>query len=94
MEEAADVKVRVYYAPELDTLDLWLDEPGRESFSEPLNDNIVLKLDERREVIGLEIVSLGSLTREDVQVIPEGVRRVLLEALKRLYSRTLARLEA
>ncbi|MHB9301399.1 hypothetical protein [Thermofilum pendens] len=93
MEEAADVKVRVYYAPELDTLDLWLDEPGRESFSEPLNDNIVLKLD-GREVIGLEIVSLGSLTREDVQVIPEGVRRVLLEALKRLYSRTLARLEA
>ena len=55
MEKA--VKVEVYHLPELDTLNLWLDDPEKEEIAEPLGDNIVLKLDKKGETIGVEIIS-------------------------------------
>jgi len=39
--------IRLYYLPELDTLDLWLDDPEGEALSEPLNENVVVKLNEK-----------------------------------------------
>ena len=78
------VKVKVYYLPELDTLDLWLDDPEKEEIAEPLGDNIVLKLDRKGEIIGVEIISLRNLIREDTAKLPKQVRSQVKETLKKI----------
>ena len=78
------VKVKVYHLPELDTLNLWLDDPEKEEIAEPLGDNIVLKLDKKGEIIGVEIISLRNLIREDTAKLPKQVRSQVKEALKKI----------
>ena len=78
------VKVKVYHLPELDTLNLWLDDPEKEEIAEPLGDNIVLKLDKKGEIIGVEIISLRNLIREDTAKLPKQVRSQVKETLKKI----------
>ncbi|MBS7645659.1 MAG: hypothetical protein QXR65_06565 [Candidatus Bathyarchaeia archaeon] len=49
-------KIRLYHLSEMDTLDFWIDNPGKEA--EPLDDNIIVKLDCNGKPIGAEVASL------------------------------------
>jgi len=73
---------RLYYVAETGTLDLWVDEPGKEIIAEPLNDNIILKLDQEGNVVGLEIVDLKKLKPEDLEEVPKNISEVLKRVLR------------
>ena len=81
--------IRLYYLPELDTLDLWLDDPEGEALSEPLNENVVVKLNEKNDIIGVEVISLSRLTEDDIGSMPTGIREVLVSALKKIAAKAL-----
>jgi len=81
--------IRLYYLPELDTLDLWLDDPEGEALSEPLNENVVAKLNEKNDIIGVEVISLSRLTEEDIGSMPTEIRKVLISALKKIAAKAL-----
>jgi len=81
---AKAVKVALYYLPELDTLDLWIDDSEKEREAVPIGDNVIVKLDEQGRPIGVEILSLEKLGIDDVKKLPEELRKALLDALKKL----------
>jgi len=81
--------IRLYYLPELDTLDLWLDDPDSEALSEPLNDNVVIKLNNKNDTIGVEVVSLSRLNEDDIESMPTEIRETLVSALKKIAAKTL-----
>jgi len=76
--------VRLYYLPEMDTLDLWLDSPNKETVSEPISDNLVLKLDTNNKVIGVEVLSLSKLNEEDLAKLPKEVKETLISSLRKI----------
>ena len=80
--------IRLYYLPELDTLDLWLDNPNKEEIAEPLTDNIILKLDNKGNTIGLEILSLQKLNHNDLAQLPPLLRKALQQTLRKLTTKT------
>ena len=81
--------IRLYYLPELDTLDLWLDDPEGEALSEPLNDNVVVKLNKKNDVIGVEVISLSRLNEDDMESMPREMREALASALKKIAAKVL-----
>jgi uncharacterized protein YuzE len=80
--------IRLYYLPELDTLDLWLDDPDSEALSEPLNDNVIVKLNNKNDTIGIEVISLSRLNEEDIESMPIEIREALISALKKIAAKT------
>ncbi|BES81107.1 DUF2283 domain-containing protein [Pyrodictium abyssi] len=76
--------IRLHYAPDLDTLDLWIDDPEKEALAEPYGDNVVVKLDEEGRPIGLEIISLHKLHPRDLDALPPQLRSALYKALERI----------
>ena len=76
--------VRTYFVPEMDTLDIWLDEPDRETESEEIGDGVIAKLDKHRKIIGVEIVSASKTTREQLVNLPEDIRKVLIDSMEKL----------
>ncbi len=84
MEKA--LKIKVYYLPEIDTLDIWVDEPVLEVESTAITDNIILKYSRDRRVIGVEILSLNKLCRKELDQIPIEIRDVIVDILKRFKS--------
>jgi len=85
---AKTVKIVLYYLPELDTLDLWIDDPEKEREAVPIGDNVVVKLDDRGRPIGVEILSLEKLGTDDAEKLPEELRIALLDTLKKLATKT------
>jgi len=79
--------IRLYYLPELDTLDLWLGDPESEAVSEPLNDNVVVKLDKKNCVVGVEVISLSRLSQDDVESMPVEIREAFMLALKKIAAK-------
>lgn len=77
------------YLPELDTLDLWLDDPDSEALSKPLNDNVIVKLNKKNDIIGVEVVSLSGLNEDDIESMPLEIREALMSALKRIAAKAL-----
>lgn len=47
-------KVKLYYHRELDTLDIWFDDPVEETSSEEAGDGTILKKNKEGRVIGIE----------------------------------------
>ena len=80
--------IRLYYLPELDTLDFWLDDPDSEALSEPLNDNVIVKLNNKNDTIGIEVISLSRLNEEDIKSMPIEIREALISALKKIAAKT------
>jgi len=76
--------IRLHYASDLDTLDLWIDDPEREALAEPYSDNVMIKLDEKGRPIGLEIISLHQLHPRDLDALPPQLRSALHRALERI----------
>jgi len=76
--------VRTYYVPEMDTLDIWLDEPDRESESEEVGDGVIAKLDRQRKIIGVEIVSASKTSREQLANLPEDIRSILIDSIEKM----------
>jgi hypothetical protein len=74
----------LYYSPDTDTVDIWLDSPVSESYSEPLTENLVGKHNAGGETIGFEIISLDKLDAEDMKKMPAKARAVLKESASRL----------
>jgi uncharacterized protein YuzE len=52
-------KIKVFYDSEMDTLDIWFEEPPEEGFSRELDDGIIVKYDRDERVVGLEILFLS-----------------------------------
>jgi uncharacterized protein YuzE len=75
--------VRAYYVPELDTLDIWLDEPDRESESEEVGDGVIAKLDKRGKIIGVEIISASKTSRGQLANLPEDIRSILMDSMEK-----------
>lgn len=76
--------VRAYYVPEVDTLDLWFEEPEKVVESEEVGDGVIKKMDRDGRIIGVEIVSLSKTSREELANLPEDVRSALLDSMKKL----------
>jgi uncharacterized protein YuzE len=87
LEELA--KIKLYYLPELDTLDLWLEDPSSEASSEPLSENLIIKLNSKGEVVGLEIISLSKLEKQDLENLPPKLKETLLASLKKISTQSL-----
>ena len=45
-------KVKVYYDREMDTLDMWFDEPPKEGYSREIEDGLIIKYDSEARVVG------------------------------------------
>jgi uncharacterized protein YuzE len=76
--------VRTYYVPEMDTLDIWLDDPDREAESEEVGDGVVAKLDGDGKIIGVEIISASKTSVEQLADLPEDIRNILNDSMKKL----------
>jgi len=76
--------VRAYYVPEMDTLDIWLAEPDRESESEEVGDGVIAKLDKHGKIIGVEIISASKTSREQLANLPENIRNILRDSMGKL----------
>ena len=61
-------RLRIYYFKETDSLDIWFDEPEKEQICEEINDVALLKKDKDGNVIGIEIISIASLTKNPVEI--------------------------
>jgi uncharacterized protein YuzE len=66
-------KVKVFYDSEMDTLDIWFEEPPAEGFSRELEEGIIVKYDCNERIVGLEILFL-SKQRMLGTVIPAELR--------------------
>lgn len=66
-------RVKVYYDSEMDTLDVWFDEPPEEGFSREIEDGIIIKYDSNGRVVGIEILFL-SKQKAVIKVIPDEIR--------------------
>lgn len=85
-----DALIKTYYVPELDTLDVWFGDIGAVSESVEVGDGVISKLGKGGEVVGVEIVGLSKTTKEDLAGLPSDVRKMLLEAIKKLSVATAA----
>ncbi len=66
-------RVRVCYDKEMDTIDIWFDEPPEEGYSREVSDGIILKYDLKGNVAGVEILFLSK--QKNVQdLIPKEIR--------------------
>lgn len=74
----------LYYNPDTDTLDIWLDNPLGETHAEPITENLIGKRNNRDETVGFEIITLSKLNAEDMRKMPEEVRALLKESANRL----------
>jgi len=83
-----EIKIRFYYLPDIDTVDLWLDNPEKEVLSEPLGENIILKYDEKGKIIGVEIISLEKLTSKDIEKLPKKIKEALKKTLEKISMKT------
>jgi len=66
-------KIRIYYDKEVDTLDIWFDEPPEEGFSREINDGIIAKYDSKERIVGIEVLFV-SKQKAINDVIPNEVK--------------------
>jgi uncharacterized protein YuzE len=67
-------KVKVYYDAEMDTLDIWFDDPPEEGFSREINEGVIVKYDLKGRMVGIEILFL-SRQKPVVDVMPDEVKK-------------------
>jgi len=65
------------------SLDLWLRD-GEPVETKELTENVLAKLDRGGRLVGVEIVELEALTREDLKALPQEARRLLRRLAHRL----------
>lgn len=56
-------KLLVIHNKEMETLDIWFDDPNKEAICEELGGGIILKKDKNNKVIGIEVLYFS---KEDV----------------------------
>jgi uncharacterized protein YuzE len=61
-------KLKIFYFKETDSMDIWFDEPEKEQICEEIDDVALLKKDKDGNVIGIEIISIASLTKKPVEI--------------------------
>ncbi len=61
-------KLRIFYVKETDSMDIWFDDPEKEQICEEIDDVTLLKKDKDGNVIGIEIISMASLTKKPVEI--------------------------
>ena len=71
-------KVKIYYDSEMDTLDIWFDNPPEKGFSREISDGVILKYNLDGKLIGVEILFL-SKQRELPVEIRDIVKKILRE---------------
>jgi len=76
-------KVKIYYDSEMDTLDIWLDNPPDKGFSREISDGVILKYNLNGELVGVEILFL-SKQRE----LPAEIRDIVKKILKNFSNAT------
>ena len=60
--------LKIFYFKETDSMDIWFDEPEKEQICEEIDDVALLKKDKDGNVIGIEIISIASLTKKPVEI--------------------------
>ncbi len=77
-------KIRVYYDKEMDTLDIWFEDPPGRGFSREIDDGIILKFDETNRVVGVEILFLSKQRRlpDEIKDKVEKIVKELVNAVK------------
>jgi len=58
-------KLIVIHNREMETLDIWFDDPNKEVICEELGEGIILKKDKNNKVIGIEVLYFS---KEDVPI--------------------------
>ncbi len=58
-------KLIIIHNKEMETLDIWFDDPERECICEEVGDGIILKKDKDEKVIGIEVLYF---TKEDTPI--------------------------
>jgi uncharacterized protein YuzE len=58
-------KLIIIHNKEMETLDIWFDDPERESICEEVGDGVILKKDKNGIVIGIEVLYF---TKEDTPI--------------------------
>ncbi|MCP8315388.1 MAG: DUF2283 domain-containing protein [archaeon] len=61
--------LKIFYSKEIDSLDVWIDEPEKKKMAREMDEGIIAKLNSEGNVIGLEITSLSTLSKKPL-VIP------------------------
>lgn len=56
-------KLMVIHNKEMETLDIWFDDPKKEVVCEELGEGIILKKDDKNKVIGIEVLYFS---KEDI----------------------------
>jgi uncharacterized protein YuzE len=74
----------LHYYPDVDTLDIWVEDPSSEVHSEPATENVVIKYNSHEEIIGFEIIELSKLDNEDVRKLPKEIVDLIKESANRL----------
>lgn len=76
--------VKAYYVPELDTLDIWFEDPGAEIESEEVGDGVIAKISKAGKIVGVEIISASKTKPEDLTNLSEEIRDTLRDSMKKL----------
>jgi len=66
-------KVKVYYDKEMDTIDIWFEDPPEGGYSREVSDGIILKYNSDGKIAGIEILFL-SKQKDVVNLIPKEAR--------------------
>lgn len=54
-------KIKIYYDPKGETLNVWFDDPKKEVVCEEVGDGVILSKDKKGEVIGFEKLYVKNL---------------------------------
>lgn len=65
------------------SLDIWL-ESSEPVETQELTQNVLAKLDRKGRIVGVEIVELEALNREDIEALPFEAKRLLHHLARRL----------
>ncbi|WP_461863536.1 DUF2283 domain-containing protein [Thermococcus sp.] len=58
-------KLILIHNKEMETLDIWFDDPGKEAVCEEVGEGIILKKDKNGRVIGIEVLYFS---KEDIPI--------------------------
>ena len=72
-------RIRIYYDKEMDTLDIWFEDPPEEGFSREISDGVILKYDKSGKVVGVEILFLSKQKK-----LPANISKMVKEGLNEI----------
>ena len=63
-------KMKIVFNKKGNTIDVWFDDPRKESICEETGEEIILKKDKKGRVIGIEKLNASNITKADLAEMP------------------------